>query len=50
MVVSSRKQKNVDSAVEKLKSEGSNNVVGVVCHVSKGDDRAKLFDAVWYAQ
>lgn len=45
VVISSRKQKNVDAAVDKLKSEGL-NVAGVVCHVSKADDRKNLFDAV----
>lgn len=45
VVISSRKQKNVDAAVDKLKSEGL-NVAGVVCHVSKADDRKHLFDAV----
>lgn len=44
VIISSRKQKNVDAAVEKLKSEGLNNVSGIVCHVSKAEDRQKLFD------
>lgn len=46
VVVSSRKQKNVDSAIQELKSEGLNNITGIVCHVSKAEDRAKLFSAV----
>ncbi|KRT78724.1 dehydrogenase [Oryctes borbonicus] len=42
VVVSSRKQKNVDTAVEKLKAQGL-NVVGTTCHVAKKEDRSKLF-------
>lgn len=45
VLISSRKQKNVDTAVEKLKSEGL-NVAGVVCHVSKAEDRKNLLNAV----
>jgi dehydrogenase/reductase SDR family protein 4 len=41
VVVSSRKQKNVDTAVEKLKTEGL-SVSGVVCHVGKKEDRERL--------
>ena len=44
MVVSSRKQNNVESAVTKLKSEGL-DVTGLVCHVGNADHRQKLFDA-----
>ncbi|XP_022912558.2 uncharacterized protein [Onthophagus taurus] len=43
VIISSRKQKNVDEAVKKLKSEGL-EVVGIVCHVGKAEDRTKLFD------
>ncbi|XP_044761891.1 dehydrogenase/reductase SDR family member 4 [Coccinella septempunctata] len=42
VVVSSRKEKNVEKAVNELKKEGL-NVTGVVCHVSKAEDRRKLF-------
>lgn len=45
VIISSRKQKNVDTAVQKLKSEGL-NVSGLVCHVSKAEDRQKLFEVV----
>ncbi|XP_017782549.1 PREDICTED: dehydrogenase/reductase SDR family member 4 [Nicrophorus vespilloides] len=43
VVISSRKQKNVDSALAKLKEEGL-TAAGLVCHVSKKEDRIKLFD------
>ncbi|XP_071450942.1 dehydrogenase/reductase SDR family member 4 [Hetaerina americana] len=42
VVVSSRKEKNVQDAVRKLSQEGL-SVDGVVCHVSKSEDREKLF-------
>lgn len=41
VVVSSRKEKNVTNAVEKLKASGY-SVSGVVCHVGKADDRERL--------
>ncbi|XP_021935050.1 dehydrogenase/reductase SDR family member 4 isoform X2 [Zootermopsis nevadensis] len=41
VVVSSRKENNVTSAVEKLKACGY-SVSGVVCHVSKASDRERL--------
>nr|XP_023895592.1 tropinone reductase-like 3 [Quercus suber]POE57212.1 tropinone reductase-like 3 [Quercus suber] len=43
VVISSRKQKNVDEAVEKLKSQGI-EVLGVVCHVSNAQQRKNLID------
>lgn len=43
VMVSSRKQKNVDEAVKKLKAENL-DVTGTVCHVGKGDDRKNLID------
>lgn len=43
VVTSSRKQENVDKAVEILKSEGIREVHGVACHVAKESDRKKLF-------
>lgn len=44
MVVSSRKPQNVEKAVNKLKSDGHSNVIGVKCHVSDANDRKNLFD------
>ncbi|KAK1577691.1 hypothetical protein Q3G72_023898 [Acer saccharum] len=38
VIVSSRKQKNVDEAVEKLKAKG------IVCYVSNAQQRKKLID------
>ncbi|KAJ8775421.1 hypothetical protein K2173_023186 [Erythroxylum novogranatense] len=43
VVISSRKQKNVDEAVEKLKAQGI-EVLGVVCHVSNSKQRKNLID------
>jgi dehydrogenase/reductase SDR family protein 4 len=45
VVVSSRKQKNVDAAVEKLLAEKL-DVMGMVCHVGKAEDRTKLLTQV----
>lgn len=45
VVVSSRKQKNVDEAVKSLKDKGISDVLGVVCHVAKESDRRNLFEA-----
>ncbi|XP_050288384.1 tropinone reductase-like 3 isoform X2 [Quercus robur] len=42
VVISSRKQKNVDEAVEKLKSRIE--VLGVVCHLSNAQQRKNLID------
>lgn len=44
-MISSRKESNVKKAVEELKSEGL-QVTGVVCHVSKKEDRKNLFEKV----
>jgi dehydrogenase/reductase SDR family protein 4 len=41
VVVSSRKEKNVTSAVEKLEACGY-SASGVVCHVAKASDRGRL--------
>lgn len=41
MVVSSRKQQNVDRAVAELQGEGL-SVTGTVCHVGKAEDRERL--------
>jgi dehydrogenase/reductase SDR family member 4 len=43
IVVSSRKQTNVDEAVNTLKKQGI-DVLGVTCHVAKESDRKKLFE------
>ncbi|XP_021719768.1 tropinone reductase-like 3 [Chenopodium quinoa] len=43
VVISSRKQKNVDEAVEKLKGKGI-DVFGVACHVSNAQQRKNLID------
>ncbi|XP_017233062.1 LOW QUALITY PROTEIN: tropinone reductase-like 3 [Daucus carota subsp. sativus] len=43
LVISSRKQKNVDEAVEKLKARGI-EVLGMVCHVSDAQQRKNLVD------
>ena len=45
MVLSSRKENNVNNAVNSLLKEGL-EVSGVVCHVGKAEDRAKLFKEV----
>jgi dehydrogenase/reductase SDR family protein 4 len=43
VVVSSRRQKNVDEAVESLRARGI-EVLGVVCHVSNAQQRKNLID------
>lgn len=43
VIISSRKEKNVNEAVCKLSNAGF-DVKGLVCHVSNVDDRKKLFD------
>lgn len=45
MVISSRKQENVDEAVAMLKEEGL-SVTGTVCHVGKAEDRQHLVTTV----
>lgn len=45
MVVSSRRQANVDKAVALLKSQ-SIQVTGTTCNVGKGEDREKLIQMV----
>lgn len=44
VVISSRKQNNVDRALGELKDEFPNQVAGVVCHVGKEEDQQKLVD------
>lgn len=43
VVISSRKQKNVDEAVEKLREKGI-EVLGLACHVSNAQQRKNLID------
>ncbi|XP_073837453.1 dehydrogenase/reductase 4 isoform X2 [Musca autumnalis] len=43
VVISSRKQQNVDKAVEALRKENL-NVLGMKCHVSEKQDRQNLFE------
>lgn len=45
VLVSSRKQQNVDQAVAELQGEGL-NVAGTVCHVGKAEDRERLVTTV----
>ncbi|GAB6026365.1 Dehydrogenase reductase SDR member 4 [Chamberlinius hualienensis] len=44
VVISSRKQENVDEAMKKLNSEGFDQISGIVCHVGKKEDREALLD------
>lgn len=44
VVISSRKQANVDKAVQALKDQGIHDVLGLTCHVASAVDRKKLFD------
>lgn len=44
VVISSRKEKNVNEAVAQLQKEGL-EAFGVVCHVGSADHRKKLVDA-----
>ncbi|XP_017299858.1 dehydrogenase/reductase SDR family member 4 isoform X2 [Diaphorina citri] len=44
VVISSRKESNVNKAVETLQKEGHQKISGVVCHVAKKEDRQKLFE------
>lgn len=46
VIISSRKQENVDRAVKQLHDEGLTSVTGMVCHVGKADDRQKLTEYV----
>jgi len=43
VVVSSRKEQNVENAVSELRKEGL-QVHGIKCHVGSADDRKRLFD------
>ncbi|XP_006835481.1 PREDICTED: dehydrogenase/reductase SDR family member 4-like isoform X4 [Chrysochloris asiatica] len=46
VIVSSRKQQNVDRAVATLQGEGL-SVTGTVCHVGKAEDRERLVATMW---
>lgn len=43
VVISSRKQENVNRAVTELKSKGFQDVLGIKCHVGDDEDRKNLF-------
>lgn len=45
VIISSRKQANVDKALDSLRAD-SLSVSGIACHVSKSDDRQKLYSLV----
>ena len=45
VVISSRKQANVDRATQELKSKG-HDVIGVPCHASHKEQRQNLIDEV----
>ena len=45
VVISSRKQQNVDNALKKLKEQGL-TVSGLTCHAGSAEDRTKLFEHV----
>ena len=48
VMVSSRKQSNVDRAVDSLREQyGKESVSGVVCHVGKDEDRKNLIREVY---
>ena len=50
VMVSSRKQDNVDRAVQSLRSEPGNLIVeGVVCHVGSHEERRRLVEEVGYS-
>ncbi len=46
VMVSSRKEKNVRSAVERLKQVEGGRVEGMVCHVGKSEHRTNLIKEV----
>ncbi len=47
VVISSRKQENVNAALEELRREKL-DVHGLVCHVGKAADRKKLVEEVFF--
>ena len=48
VIISSRKEANVKTAVQKLLNKGL-EVSGVVCHVGKQEDRKRLLDEVLFS-
>lgn len=42
-MISSRKESNVQKALDLLKNKGLTNVAGVKCHVANADDRQALY-------
>lgn len=42
-MISSRKQDNVNKALDSLKRKGLSNVIGVKCHVSVAEERQALY-------
>lgn len=46
VMISSRKQKNVDASLQKLKALGI-EASGLVCHVAKREDREKMIQRVY---
>lgn len=42
VIISSRKEENVEKAIDQLKSKGFNDVRGVKCHVASAEDRRAL--------
>lgn len=46
IVVSSRKEANVKSAIDNLKKQGYKDIIGTVCHVAKQEDRENLLKKV----
>lgn len=46
VVISSRKEKNVEKALKTLHEDGLRETIGLQCHVGSKEDRAKLFNLV----
>lgn len=44
-MISSRKQENVNEALDSLKKKGWKDVIGVKCHVASAEQRQLLFNA-----
>jgi dehydrogenase/reductase SDR family protein 4 len=45
VIISSRKEANVKKALEQAKCEDL-DIMGLVCHIGKSEDRKKLYDKV----
>ena len=50
VMICSRKQANVDEALEQLHKEGLTNIHGIQCHVSDEQQRQNLIDEVTRTQ